>query len=359
MKPGRRSTAALCAVVLAALVAGASAAVAGQNRGPLVVTDSLGRRVEVPERVLRIISLEPEITRIIVALGGGERLVGVDFFLRHYDPLFGRLLPESGGLPVFSNQAQDLNYERALALRPDFVFTSPSELQSTEGVESKLRTPVAALASIGRFDNLLREMATIGQIIGREERAEELSGYFKARLAAVARALGTAPAGEKPRVYLSFWGTLLRTPVTYDPVDAAGGTNCARGLLPSYLGTAGATVPVEQIVRWNPDIILIQGNYPPRQRAVTVQNVLADSRLAAVRAVRTGRVHYTFGFWYWWDPALVLVETLYLANLFHPSLFPAFDLEKEGNEIYKVFYGVDGAFSALSRVLNCHEWLHK
>jgi ABC-type Fe3+-hydroxamate transport system substrate-binding protein len=139
-------------------------------------------------------------------------------------------------------------------------------------------------------------------------------------------------------------------------VDVAGGSNCAAGLLPSYLGSAGATVSVEQIVNWNPEIILIQGNYLPRDRAVTVQGVLADSRLTSVRAVRTGRVNYTFGFWYWWDPALVLLETLYLARLLNPRLFPSFDLEQEGNEIFKTFYGVDGAFSALSRVLDCHDW---
>jgi iron complex transport system substrate-binding protein len=349
----------LCAAVLAALRASAAPPPVPQAREPLVVTDSLGRKVAIPGRVLRIISLEPEITRIIVALGGGERLVGVDFFLRHYDHLFGLIFPPSQSLPVFSNQAQDLNYERALGLRPDFVFTSPSELQSTEGVEAKLRAPVAALASIGRFENLEREMVLIGRIIGREGRARELVGYFQARLRAVKRALEKAPAAERPRAYLSFWGTLLRTPVVYDPVDAAGGSNCAAGLIPSYLGTAGATVSIEQIVRWNPEVILVQGNYPPRQRAVTVEGVLADSRLASVRAVRSGRVHYTFGFWYWWDPALVLVETLYLARLFHPEIFPAFDLEKEGNEIFKTFYGVDGAFSALARVLGGHEWLRK
>lgn len=225
-------------------------------------------------------------------------------------------------------------------------------------MQLKLRTPVAALASIGNFGKLLDEIETVGRIIGREARARELADYFRNRIGSVRGALRNVPAGTGPRVYLAFWGSLLRTPVSYEPVDAAGGTNCAAGLLPSYLGAAGATVPVEQILRWNPEVILVQGNYLPGERTVTLQSILRDPRLASLKAVRAGRVHYTFGFWYWWDPALVLVETLYLARLFHPREFPAFDFEKEGDEVFRKFYGIDGAFTALSKALNCHEWVH-
>jgi len=357
MLPGRRFAFLLLLAGLAALPEPALAGNLAQDRSPLTVTDNLGRRVEIPASVGRIVSLEPEVTRIIVALGGGDKLVGLDFFLRHHDHLFPLLFPAGAALPVVSNQGQDPNYELVLKLRPDVLFSSPSEFQATETIQNKLRTPVAALASAGKFENLLDEMGTVGRIIGREDRARELTDYFRNKVATVRRALRDVPAGTGPRVYLSFWGSLIRTPVSYEPVDAAGGTNCAAGLLPSYLGAAGATVPLEQILRWNPDVILVHGNYRPQERAVTVEGILRDPRLASLRAVKAGRVHYTFGFWYWWDPALVLVETLYLARLFYPREFPAFDLEKEGNEIFHEFYGVGGAFTALSKVLNCHEWV--
>ncbi len=357
MIPGRRFAFLLLLAALAALPAPVLAGNPSQDRHPLAVTDSLGRRVEIPASVGRIISLEPEITRIIVALGGGDRLVGLDFFLRTHDHLFPLLFPAGAALPVVSNQGQDPNYELVLKLRPDVLFSSPSEFQSAETMQNKLRIPVAALASIGKFEKLIDEIGTVGRIIGREDRARELTDYFRNRVATVRHALRDVPAGTGPRVYLAFWGSLIRTPVSYEPVTAAGGTNCAAGLFPSYLGTAGATVPVEQILRWDPEVILVQGNYLPREREVTVEGILRDPRLASLKAVRTGRVYYTFGFWYWWDPALFLVETLYLARLFHPGEFPAFDFEKEGNEIFRKFYGAGGAFTSLCKVLNCHEWV--
>ncbi len=133
------------------------------------------------------------------------------------------------------------------------------------------------------------------------------------------KSVSSISPGKKPRVYMSFWGSLARTPVTYEPVDTAGGINCAAGILPAYLGTVATIVPLEQIVTWQPDVFLVQGNYPPRERPVTVEDVLLDKRFGSLPAVRNKKVFYTFGYWYWWDPAEVLVETLYLARLFYPE----------------------------------------
>jgi iron complex transport system substrate-binding protein len=344
----------LCGAALILLAA--PTGFAGQAGGPNKVIDNLGRTVVLPAKVERIISLEPEITRIIVALGAGKRLVGIDFFLRNHDRLFPLVFPPSGLLPVVSNQGQDLNYEEAIRLRPDILFSSPSEFRMTESIERKMKRPVVALASMGKFRDLLAEIETLGRILGREERAAELVTFFRSRMGSV-RGIGPDEAADAgPSVYLSFWGSLLRTPISYEPVEAAGGKNLASRLLPSYLGTAGATVSIEQILLWDPEVILVQGNYPPAERQVTVEGILADARLASVRAVRDGHVHYTFGFWYWWDPALVLVEAAYLARLFHPGRFPNFDLTREGDAIFKEFYGGEGLFSALCRVINCHEW---
>jgi len=75
--------------------------------------------------------------------------------------------------------------------------------------------------------------------------------------------------------------------------------------------------------------------------------------------VRNGQVFYTFGYWYWWDPAEVLVETFYLARLFHPDKFGPLDLEAAGNAIFEKFYGRSGLFSKLSGVLDFHGWIKK
>jgi iron complex transport system substrate-binding protein len=338
-------------VCLAALPRGGEA---GQS---YEIVDSLGRKVTLPAKVDRVISLEPEATRIIVALGAGDALVGIDFFLRNHDQVFPLVFPRGARLPVVSNQGQELNYEEALRLRPDLVIASPSEAWSAGTMAKKLKVPVAALASLGRFGDLFMEIEVLGKALGRQDRAAELVSYLRARLDEARKAGKTAGKGSPaPSVYLSFWGSLVRTPVSYEPVEAAGGRNVASGLVSDHLGTAALTVSLEQLYVWDPDIILIQGHYPPNERRVTVDDVLRDPRLASLRAVRNGRVHYTFGFWYWWDPALVAIETLYLARLFAAEALPPAELARMGEEVFRDIYGIEGAFTALCRTLECHEW---
>ena len=342
---------------VAILVAAATAR--GEDRPWVAVVDSLGRTVTVPGRVGKILSLEPEVTRIIVALGAGDRLVGIDHFLRFNDHLFPLVFPAAAALPLISNPAQDLSVEEAVRLRPDVVFASPSESRQIASIERKLRVPVVALASMGRFPGLLEEIRTLGRVLGREARAGDLVSRFEESLRGLALPRTEAARTSIPTVYLAFWNSLVRTPVAYDPVDAAGGRNVAAETAADYAGSPGVTVAIERLLLWDPEIILVQGNYPPSDRRVTVEAVLRDPRLASLRAVRNGRVHYTFGYWYWWDPALALVETVYLARLFRPGTDPGFDLAAFGDGVFKEFYGVEGAFSALCRRLDCHAWTRK
>ncbi len=216
--------------------------------------------------------------------------------------------------------------------------------------------PVAALASTGRFDRLLSKISFLGRMLGRRERAAELTAYFTSMMDDVRRRTAMVPAAEKPRVFLSFWGTLENTPVHYDPVDWAGGINLAASLMPPNIGSAGTVVQLEKVIAWDPDIILVHGHYPPAERKVSVEGILADKRLRLVRAVREGNVHYTFGFWYWWDPALTMVETLYLGRLFHPDLFRDIDLRRSAEAIFEKFYGGKDLFGTLCAELKCDEW---
>jgi len=324
----------------------------------LTVKDDLGRTVAVPAAVKRIVSLQAEITRLVVALGAGGELAGIDYTMRRHDHLFKYIYPDEARLPVVSMAENNVNLETLVSLKPDIIFASPFEKQIVEAIQRKTKIPVVALASLGDTAKLADELKLVGRILARERRAEELAAYFSGGLGRVRDRLKDVPAGRKPRVYMSFWGSLTRTPIRYDPVAIAGGLNLAEKAVPDVLGSAGTTVNVERIIAWNPDVILVHGNYLPAERTVTVEGILGDSRFASLKAVKSRKVRYTFGFWNWWDMAEVLLETEYLAALFYPERFPAFDLGRRCDEIHKMFYGLDGGFAKLSAALGCDEWTH-
>jgi len=341
--------------VILGLIAVLGAGAFSLNQGR-TIQDNLHRTVKVPPRVDRILSLQPEITRILVALGVKDRMVGVDYFIGREDHLFKILYPEGTGLPVVSKPDESMNKELILRLAPDIIFASPTDIQVPDSIERSLEIPVAALASMGTFDGLLEEMKLIGTLTGREDKARELESYFREKIRVIEESIGPLSVEDRPAVYLSFWSSLVRTPVFYEPVQAAGGRNVADRLLPSRSGTVGTIINIEQILKWDPEVILVQGSFLPVERQVTVGEIRNDKRLASVKAVKTDRVYYTLGFWYWWDPAGVLTETLYLAKLFHPEKFRGADIEKEGNAIYEVFYGRPGIFTKLMGILGFNEW---
>ena len=323
------------------------------------VTDHLGRRVRIPQRAHRILSLQPETTRITAALGASDRLVGIDYFIRYQDHISSLIFPHRDELPLVSFSSETLNTEMVIQLKPEVIFASPTEFHLTEAIQDKTGIPVLALSSQGRFPYLFEEIRLLGQILSREERAGRLVRILEDRIDEVGRRISGLSPEEKPRVYLAFWSSLNRTPLSYEPVDAAGGINIAGGLLPSRFARHQAVMNIEALLREDPDIILVQGNYPAAKRTLTVESILNDRRLQSLRAVREQRVFYTFGYWYWWDPAQVDLETMYLADLFHPGLFPGFDLVEEGDRIFEEVYGLHEGFTKLFRIIGPEGWFRR
>ncbi len=325
----------------------------------ITVKDSLGRQVRIPTRVERIVCLQPELLRILVALGQQDKVVAVDRFPARYDHLMPIIFPGVSGLPVVSVTGEDARVEAILQLEPDLVLVSPSEFSLSRNLSRKLNCPVVSLSAAGRIDDLLSEIEILARITGSEKRGRDLTDYMRSRLADIKDRSRKIPLAERPLVYLSFWGSLLRSPVNYEPVDLAGGRNLASHFRGVYQGSDTTVLKLETLLSLDPKIILVHGNYLPAERTVTVETVLSDPRLQTIRAVRERKLYYTFGFWYWWDPALVLVECLYLSELLHSGPPDSQAMISSGDEIFAFFYGRPGLFRELCAKIKAYDWFKK
>ncbi|MFT3742664.1 MAG: cobalamin-binding protein [Pyrinomonadaceae bacterium] len=79
------------------------------------VTDDLGRTILLPTKINRAISLAPNLTENIFAVGAGDRLVGVTTFCNY---------PEEAKLIAKIGDTMNPNMESIIALKPDVVFVS-------------------------------------------------------------------------------------------------------------------------------------------------------------------------------------------------------------------------------------------
>jgi iron complex transport system substrate-binding protein len=169
----------------------------------------------------RIVSLNPSLTAILVALGAREALVGVDSFSA-------REQPEVAGLPSVGG-LYNPSLEAVVALAPDLVvFVPTAEQRDFQRRLAELALPTESFDPLS-FEDVLGTILRLGERVGREAAARErVEAIRAAKRAAEARAAGR----PRPRSVL----VLQREPLFIvgrgsfvdDMLGAAGADNIGR-----------------------------------------------------------------------------------------------------------------------------------
>ena len=198
----------------------------------------------------RIVSMNPSLTRILVAIGARDALVGVDEFSARAEPAV-QSLPRVGGLYAPS-------LESVVALRPDLVVLVPSFEQRE--FRTRLRELGLSVQEYDpvRFEQVLDTIRALGERAGHEIEA-------KARVDAIRRtqiAVQHAVAGRPP---LSAVLVLQREPLFVagrgsfldEMIAMAGARN-----LGAELGETWPRTSVEWLVGVAPQVILDSDSDP-------------------------------------------------------------------------------------------------
>ena len=180
-------------LVALALAAGLGAFAQGAS---VSATDALGRRVILAAPARRIVSLSPEATEALFAVGAG-RLVAGDTSYCDYPPE-ALALPKVGG---FSSDT--ISVEKIVALGPDLVVTSGALHQGVEAALAKLGIPAFAYLP-KTFAAIEDQMRGLGLLAGSAERGVAAASALHASLAKVKALTAALDAARRPGV---FWGS--------------------------------------------------------------------------------------------------------------------------------------------------------
>ena len=196
-----------------------------------------------PARVTRVVTLAPSLTETVLALGAGERLVGVTRFDER---------PEVAGLPRVGGFT-DVSIEAVTALQPNLVVVqmSPGNQKPVETLAS-LGIPVLALP-LTTVEDTVGAMEELGRVLGRVDAATVLAAEFRAvreQVRAKYRARGPGPTvllayGFSPFVVAgpgSFADELLR--------------DCSVRNLAQKATTAYPVYSLERAVALAPDVLI-------------------------------------------------------------------------------------------------------
>ena len=234
----------------------------------IAVIDGLGREVQVPERIERVVTLAPNVTELVAAAGALDRIVGVDSESDYPPPV--------GSLPKVGHLHPSL--EAIAALRPDLVIASTSgNPPSLEGSLAALGVPLYVVRT-DRLDDIPAAIRSLGKLFG--ESAEDVAAQLERDLAAPPR------SGKSLQVLLMLWPDPLfvagRETFVSDLLERAGGTNAvAMSGWPTY--------SLETLIENPPDLILYpQDAIPPEVIAELREE---GSMWNRVPAIRNGQLH--------------------------------------------------------------------
>jgi len=172
--------------------------------GLRTITDSTGRQVTIPEVVKSIVCVNVGSLRFTTYMQATDLVIGVE--QNEIEPRISKPFSYINNdlfstLPVMGDNGTTYD-EEIVKLNPDVVIASIDKA-AADALQEKLKIPVVAIPLIDNmFDKQCYELLTLmGEVYGREERAEELISYIKGLDADLKSRTKNIPEKQKPTVY--------------------------------------------------------------------------------------------------------------------------------------------------------------
>ncbi|AEV28164.1 ABC-type Fe3+-hydroxamate transport system, periplasmic component [Sphaerochaeta pleomorpha str. Grapes] len=205
--------------------------------------DSLGNEIALLPTPMRIVSLAPNVTETVAALGALDRLVGRTDYCNF--PAEVASLPSIGTL-------YNPSVEKLIALRPDLVLASSFVSDQLITALQKASIKVVCINKQESFEGTYALIEDIALIIGKEAEGQRLVDSMKRN---VAKVLEASKDLSKPRVYYmvdfgSFDGTATGDTFISQMITMAGAINIAQD-------ATKWTYSKELLVKQNPDLIIV------------------------------------------------------------------------------------------------------
>jgi iron complex transport system substrate-binding protein len=220
---------------------------------------------------LRIVSLAPSVTSILLSLGVGRELVGVSRWCKD--------VADVGARPAVGD-CWKLDLRAVMRLRPSLLIGSVPF--AAETVQRILAEPAAFLAINPRsLADIYSDVRTLGRLVERGRAAQLLLRKMRAGFADVAREARLRGALRRVRVYCEAWPKprISSPPWVAELVEIAGG---------KMVVGAGSQVTDEEVARAAPELIVLA--WAATGGRAKVSSALRNPAWRDVPAVRNGRV---------------------------------------------------------------------
>ncbi len=256
----------------------------------------------------RIVSLSPNLTHMIYALGELEKVVGVTLYSDF--PPKAKELPNVGG---WINP----NYEAILALRPDLVVLMKDQDTIFGAKIRELGLKTLVTDSNDSVNDILSTITLLGKVLGKEGEAEVVVSDIESKLNGIRQKTEGAPrkkvlliVGRNPGTLEDIY-VIGRNNYINELIEIAGGENAVDN------NRLSIKITKEAILTLDPDVI-IEINHEKVDKEAEILGTW--NTLAQSRAVKEGQV-YILPSTVVLHPSQTIVEGAeVLSGVLHPEL---------------------------------------
>lgn len=211
----RWSTISLCAVAVVMASCANRTVKTLSSETTREVTDEAGRRVRLPLKIDRIVSLAPNLTEIVYGVGAGDRLVGDTEYCDY--PAEAKKVAKIG-------DTMHPSVERIIALKPQIVLVSTASQLEAFTKQLDQQQIAVYVTNPRSLDEVFRSISTLGDLFGTKDRADKLVADLRRRSDAVTAAVSaTKPIAVFYQVSDQPLYTIGRESYLTDLVRRAGG----------------------------------------------------------------------------------------------------------------------------------------
>lgn len=239
------------------------------------VTDGIGRVIEIPEKVERVISTVPSNTEIIVDMGLIDVLVGVDTYSE-------KISEELQGKGILNTDR--LNEEKIMELMPDLVITSQHSLSKGDDslkVFDEVGIPVYVIKNPKTLEGVKESIDEIGNLLNQREKSDRLKDNYIKKLGK----LVSKEQSKKKRVYFEILNNPIYTTgdntFLNDVLENAGGENIFKD------GDGWISPTLESIIERNPEYIFVG-----EDRKESVEDIKRRVEWQDIDAIKNGNVYF-------------------------------------------------------------------
>lgn len=304
-------------------------------------TDSLGREVEVPATITKVVP-SGSLAQIFLYAVAPDSLIGIsgawsndaqDYVDEKY-----LNLPDVG---QFFGQ-HDLSYEEILNLNPQIIIdvgeTKSSIKDDLEEITTKTGIPAVHIQA--NLDNMDQAFEMLGDLLGVEEHAKELSDYCSEHYSKTLEVMEKVDADGARKKLLYCVGESGLNVIAKDSyqsqiIDLVS-DNQAVVDSPSSKGT-GNEIDKEQLLRWNPEVII----FAPNGYYDSAKKDVIWSSLKAIKNDDYYEVPIGPYNWMGFPPSSNrILGMVWLTQLLYPD-YAQYDIQQEVQEYYQLFYHCD------------------